>query len=69
MFCCGFCGQPTDKEGEPIIKVPSDFDMETAKLLVGWCCAGQPEHEIESRTVTKEMAIDAGMPDIGGMQY
>lgn len=69
IFCCGYCGQPTDKEGVPLKEVPTNFDNAKAEMVHGICCAGQAQHEQESRIVTRDMAIDAGMPEIEGMQY
>ena len=69
MCCCGYCGQPTNDKGEPLEFIPDNFDLPKAEMVHGLCCAAQSQHENESRIVTKEMAYDAGMPDVEGMQY
>jgi transcription elongation factor Elf1 len=68
-FCCGYCGYPTDCEGNPLATIPEGFDNAVAENVHGNCCAAQVQHENEGRIVTREMAVDAGMPDIEGMQY
>lgn len=69
MFCCGYCGQPTDENGKPLKVIPDNFDLAKAEMVHGLCCLVQDQYEDEMRTVTKEMASDAGMPSIEGMKY
>ena len=68
MCCCGYCGQPTDEDGIPLNVVPDGFDLAKAEMVDGMCCAAQAAYEQERRTVTRDMALDAGMPEIEGMQ-
>tara|TARA_R110000851_G_scaffold297420_1_gene452675 strand:+ start:476 stop:688 length:213 start_codon:yes stop_codon:yes gene_type:complete len=66
---CGYCGQPTDNLGAVIsLKAINEMnaDWKTAELLHGECCRNQQEYETERRTVTAEMASDAGQPDLEG---
>lgn len=69
MCCCGYCGQPADKNGKPLEVIPEGFDLAKAEMVHGMCCAAQQQYETERRTVTRDMAIDAGMLEIEGMQY
>lgn len=68
-FCCGQCGQPTDLDGDPLVEIPPEFNQEEAELVQGLCCLYQTECLQEWRVITKEMASDAGMPEIEGMLY
>lgn len=68
-YCCGWCGQPTDSEGYPLREVPMGYKLEEAENLQGYCCIPQVEYTQERRTITKDMASDAGMPEIEGMLY
>lgn len=70
-FMCGYCGQPTSKEGEPLTleeinsdKYPDGWD--NAEWVHGLCCAGQQQHAQDSRTITREMAMDAGDINLEG---
>jgi hypothetical protein len=65
LYRCGYCGQPTDQDGE-VIEM-SEIELNT-QLTGGWdsaeqthgdCCSGQYAHELEQRQVTREMAQDA----------
>lgn len=69
MCCCGYCGQPTNENGEPLEVIPDNFDLAKSEMVHGMCCVAQAQHEQESRIVTRDMAHDAGMPEIEGMQY
>ena len=68
MYICGYCGHPADKHGLPLKEIPDDFDIAKADMVHGMCCAAQVNYERERRTVTRDMAVDAGMPEIEGMQ-
>jgi hypothetical protein len=67
-FRCGYCGQPTDKDGQVLpletIKAIS-VDWDKAEQTHGDCC--RQEQETRRMQVTKEMAMDAGEPDMEGM--
>lgn len=58
-YRCGYCGQPTDKDGRPldieVCKLLTDDDLKNAELVHGDCCS--PQNYI---IVTRDMAIDAG---------
>lgn len=67
-FPCGYCGNPTDKNGknlsiDEIKNINTDFNNE--KMTQGNCCAG--EQEIYRMQVTQKMAIDCGSPEMEGM--
>lgn len=62
LYRCGYCGGCTDSDGNPIDWYDAGWD--TAEPTQGLCCAGQ---DAERRMiVTREMAMDAQMPDIEG---
>ena len=67
-YRCGYCGQPTTKEGEPLTLAEinqMDIDWGKAGQVHGFCCAhgGQEQHR---GYVTREMALDAGDPSLEG---
>jgi len=71
-YRCGYCGQPTCERGfvlslEHVKSINTNWDK--AELTHGECCAKQAEHERQSRIVSRDMAIDAGMPEIEGSCY
>jgi hypothetical protein len=53
-FRCGWCGHPTDANGEPLRDI-SQWVEKGAELLNGNCCPPQETRMI----VTRDMAIDA----------
>jgi hypothetical protein len=70
-FRCGWCGQPCDRNGEPY----NPAQIELLSPHVGWdkvskvngeCCPGGDETN-RWVTVTHDMAIDAGEPEMEGM--
>lgn len=68
-YRCGYCGHPTDKNGDPLsedeIKIWREDD---AELLHGNCCL----HEQDQRhtvIVTRDMAIDAGDMSLEGQEW
>ena len=69
MKRCGYCGYPTDDNANPI---PMDEankltqkELDNLDHIEGNCC--HPNNQPEApRRVTKEMANDAGMPEIEG---
>ena len=71
-YRCGWCGQPTDKDGTPIevsidqLNYESCF-LDKAESVPGDCCRHRIEEEI--RYVTKEMAMDAEDPSREGSVY
>ena len=67
-FRCGWCGQPTDKDGQvlPLETIKAmNVDWDKAEQTHGDCC--RQEHETSRMQVTREMAMDAGEPDMEGM--
>jgi hypothetical protein len=71
FFRCGWCGCPTDIDGEPL--PPNECEklnseqLNTAELLHGYCCLAQQEKE--TIIVTRDMAIDAGDLSLEGQQW
>lgn len=60
-YRCGYCGQPTDKDGCPLTIEECELitdQLNTAELVHGYCCLS--EYEPERMRVTRDMAIDAG---------
>jgi len=70
-FRCGYCGQPINENGDPLtideINAAS-VDWNTTELNHGNCCL-QSQAEEQSRTVTREMAMDACDPSLEGSKY
>jgi hypothetical protein len=70
-YRCGWCGQPTKENGEPLelwqIAVMDPFvDWENVTGQTnGYCC--QHQNEMQQVQVTREMAMDAGEPEMEGM--
>jgi hypothetical protein len=69
---CGWCGHPTDQDGDPIQQDPAAYlraHADAEEVLVdGACCPnGTHEPERERFQVTREMAIDAGDRSLEGM--
>jgi len=69
-YRCGYCGNPCDIDGRVLemwqIAVLNPFvDWNNADLVYGECCAY--EQEEDRRQVTREMAMDAGSPEMEGM--
>lgn len=67
-YRCGWCGQPTDENGAVldvgVIKSMS-VDWDKAEHTHGDCCRN--EHELSHMVeVTREMASDAGCPEMEG---
>jgi hypothetical protein len=73
-FRCGFCGSPASKNGDPLtidfIK-STNVDWNNASPINGNCCIGNQEVKVNSnqQIVSKDMAKDAGMPELEGFIY
>ena len=71
FFRCGWCGQPTNKEGQPLTinecKQLTDEQLNSAELLNGDCCP--PQQGRETIIVTRDMAIDAGDLSLEGQRW
>jgi len=70
MACyrCGWCGQPTDVNGEVLgfdVLKDMDEDWDSAEKTPGDCCRNQQESR-QMHEVTREMALDAGDPSLEG---
>ena len=70
LYRCGYCGQPCSENGEVLsldeVKAKSNEEWSSAEQVHGECCV--QEHE-QQRFVTREMAMDAGIPEAEGMSY
>lgn len=68
IFRCGWCGFPTNKYGNPIDCDPKIYLEENKYSEVehthGECC--QHEHESQKMQVARDMALDAGCPEMEG---
>lgn len=63
-YRCGYCGQPCDSEGEPI-EPGMSLDYDRAEMVQGECCRAE-QMERPRVQVTREMAMDGGMPEMEG---
>ncbi|WP_422452241.1 hypothetical protein [Endozoicomonas sp. ALC066] len=69
LFRCGWCGQPTSKNGEPLalsqIRLIKDMaKWNAAKLVNGKCCEKNPVavgHAAIQEEITEEMLKDEGV--------
>ena len=70
FYRCGYCGQPTDKNGTPldieICKLISDEELTNANLVNGDCCY---DNNNSYMIVTRDMAIDAGDLSLEGERW
>lgn len=76
IYRCGYCGQPTDVIGYPLRDeafkkctniIDTYGDSHTIQVH-GYCCVHENERE-EPRRITRDMAIDAGDPNLEGNLY
>ena len=71
VFRCGFCGTPTDKDGNPMsldyCNSLTDEQLNSAELVHGYCC--YEEQQENYITVTSDMAIDAQDMSLEGQQW
>ncbi len=68
-FRCGYCGQPTDINGVPLV----NWQIAMMEPFVDWnkpteqthgnCCGNSGPERVQ---VTRDMAIDAGEPEMEG---
>jgi hypothetical protein len=63
IYRCGWCGLPTNKEGEPLEVNPHEY-LEKHKdagvvHVNGLCCANDWYNELD-RPITRDMMLDAG---------
>jgi len=71
IYRCGWCGHPTTKEGRPLKTNPAKylerFKSRKEEHVQGDCCPNGNEDQQPQRVqITREMAMDAGMPEIEG---
>ncbi|WP_422138343.1 hypothetical protein [Endozoicomonas sp. ALC020] len=66
LYRCGWCGQPTNKDGEPLtmsqIVLTKDTKWDAAKLVNGVCCKNNPI-AIGHAAIQEEMLKDAGLDE------
>ena len=63
MCCCGFCGSPCNDDGTPWEnEMPANYNPNDYESVNGLCCL-QQENQMR---VTRDMAMDAGDPDLEG---
>lgn len=63
FYRCGYCGIPTNKDGEPLnLEECKKWESDNAILVHGYCCINEilQEQEYQEIIITKDMAIDAG---------
>lgn len=80
LYRCGRCGTYTDKSGNPIdfekfpeeadriYQINNEFGDTTTESVNGNCCLDDEKTGFEMK-VTRDMAIDAGDPDLEGTLY
>lgn len=76
IFRCGNCGQPTaangvvlpQKDFKRVVSIIEQYgDHHTVKVH-GECCYGGGQQRDNYVRVTRDMAIDAGMPELEGQR-
>ena len=71
VYRCGWCGLPTDKGGKPLKVNPEKYlekyKYSVTELTQGWCCEDEQRQEPQRMQVTRDMAMDAGEPEMEGM--
>lgn len=70
-FSCGACGCPCDEKGNQLKpeNIPKNYNPDNYKH--DWCnnCGHEHFESIDRQYVTREMAIDAGDPNLEGTIY
>jgi len=64
LYRCGYCGTPTDKEGNPLQEVPECDGWDEAWQTHGTCCIDKEAQQ--QAFASREMALDAGDPSLEG---
>lgn len=63
IYSCGYCGSPCADDGSAYGGfIPEDYDPNNYTNIHGLCCL----QEQNQMCVTRDMAIDAGDPDLEG---
>lgn len=79
LYRCGYCGQPVDNEGNPlkgevrerVISLLKTYGDSHTYEEHGECCVYDEMQRQEQQRyvrVTRDMAIDAGMPELEGQR-
>lgn len=71
IYRCGYCGIPTNKEAQPLetnclgkaIRILETYGDYRTHKVDGFCCIEEQSRMVQ---VSREMAHDAGMPEIEG---
>lgn len=66
-FSCGFCGAPLDENRKPIWPVPAGYNPDD--YIHDACGPCAESNDRPPMRVTREMALDAGDPDLEGTIY
>ena len=70
FYRCGYCGQPTDKDGEPLdLEACKTWQEDKAELVHGNCCVHEQNQQRQTIIVTRDMAIDAGDMSLEGQEW
>jgi hypothetical protein len=69
---CGWCGHPLDDKCNPLsveeCNKLTDEQLDNADQDNGNCCGGGEHNQKNYITVTRDMASDAGDPDLEGRE-
>jgi hypothetical protein len=69
FYRCGYCGHPTDKDGEPLdLEACKTWQEDKAELVHGNCCVHE-QNQRQIIRVTRDMAIDAGDMSLEGQEW
>lgn len=69
FYRCGYCGQPTDKDGNPLdLEDCKTWQEDKAELVHGMCCVNE-QNQRQTIIVTRDMAIDAGDLSLEGQEW
>ena len=69
FYRCGYCGQPTDKDGEPLdLEACKTWQEDKAELVHGNCCVHE-QNQRQTIIVARDMAIDAGDMSVEGQEW
>ena len=69
FYRCGYCGQQTDKDGEPLdLEACKTWQEDKAELVHGNCCVHE-QNQRQTIIVTRDMAIDAGDMSLEGQEW
>ena len=70
-YRCGYCGTPTNEQGEPLsvgeCNELTEEQLNNAELVQGYCC--YEEQQDKYIIVTRDMAMDAGDLSLEGERW